>query len=107
LLKLDVAQVMATLDAELGKTDKFSEPPPLTDEPRGALDFVMLQLSKLNWRMARVVLIAAAALLVIVVIVSMVRHHQHADPLSNLGTGVYQPAQPASGETLPVPARRP
>src|ERR1017187_244046 len=30
LLKLDVPQIMAELAAELGRTEKFSEPPPLT-----------------------------------------------------------------------------
>src|ERR1041384_7815024 len=50
LLKLDVPEVMSTLEAELGQTQKFSEPPPLSDEPRGILDFVMLQLSKLDLR---------------------------------------------------------
>src|SRR5258706_16392226 len=50
LLKLDVPQTMSALDAELGRTEKFSEPPPLTDEPRTVLDFVMLQLSKVDWR---------------------------------------------------------
>src|SRR5882724_6291991 len=51
-LKLDVAQLTADLESELAQTEKFREPPPLTNEPRGALDFVMLQLSKLNWRVA-------------------------------------------------------
>src|ERR1044071_5997129 len=50
LLKLDVPQTMAALDAELGRTEKFSEPPPLTNQPRGFVDFVMLQLSKADWR---------------------------------------------------------
>src|SRR5271167_3554132 len=54
LLKLDVARVMASLDAELRQTEKFREPPPLMEERKGALDFVTLQLSKLNWRAARV-----------------------------------------------------
>ena len=31
LLKLDVPQIMAVLTDELGRTEKFSEPPPLTD----------------------------------------------------------------------------
>src|SRR5258708_894362 len=56
LLKLDVPQVMAALEAELGKTKKFSEPPPLSDHPRGALDFVMLQLSKVDWRKGAIAL---------------------------------------------------
>ncbi|MDB6124653.1 MAG: transcriptional regulator, family, partial [Pedosphaera sp.] len=46
LLKLNVAEVMSALESELGKTDKFREPPPLTDQQKGALDFVTLQLSK-------------------------------------------------------------
>jgi cytoskeletal protein RodZ len=44
LLKLDVPQTMAMLDTELGKTEKFSEPPPLTEQKKGPLDFLMLQL---------------------------------------------------------------
>src|SRR5215831_1592399 len=43
LLKLDVAQVMTVLDAELGQTKRFAEPPPLSDHPRGVVDYVMLQ----------------------------------------------------------------
>src|SRR2546423_1126342 len=50
LLKLDVPQVMAALDGELGQTAKFAEPPPLSDHPRGAVDFLMLQLSKIDWQ---------------------------------------------------------
>src|SRR5215471_3076472 len=34
LLKMDVPQVMSKLEAELGGTEKFSEPPPLTDQPK-------------------------------------------------------------------------
>jgi cytoskeletal protein RodZ len=101
LLKLDVTRVMATLDAELGGTEKFREPPPLTDQPRGALDFITLQLSKVNLRTS-VVFIAAAALIIgIIWGISSWRHRKAADPLSNLGPGVYQPAQ--SGETIPLP----
>jgi cytoskeletal protein RodZ len=50
LLKLDVPQIMAALDAELSQTEKFREPPPLSDHPRGAVDVVMLQLSRVDWR---------------------------------------------------------
>ena len=35
LLKLDVPQIMAALEAELAQTAKFSEPPPLAKHPRG------------------------------------------------------------------------
>src|SRR5437867_301757 len=41
LLKLDVPMLMTTLDAELGRTERFDEPPPLSDEPRGFVDVAM------------------------------------------------------------------
>src|SRR5512137_501501 len=50
VVKLDVPQIMAALDAELGQTEKFREPPALSPAPHGPLDFLMLQLSKVNWR---------------------------------------------------------
>lgn len=102
LLKLDVAQLMTALDTELGQTDKFREPPPLTDQPRGIVDFITLQLSKVNKRTARTVLIAAAALLAIILLILVWHHHQPADPLAHLEPGVYTPAQ--SGEIIPAPA---
>ena len=50
LLKLNVPEVMAALDAELGQTRKFAEPPPLSGERSGLVDKLMLQLSKVDWR---------------------------------------------------------
>src|SRR5580698_1283259 len=38
LLKLDIPQIMAALDAELGQTEKFSEPPPLGEESNTSLN---------------------------------------------------------------------
>jgi cytoskeletal protein RodZ len=104
LLKLDVAQTMAALDAELGRTEKFSEPPPLMEAERTPLDFVMLQLSKVDWRKG---VIGLGVLALIVVIVSTIftwRHFRTRDPLTGLKPGVYQPTNKISGETLPVPS---
>ena len=104
LLKLDVPETMAALDAELGRTEKFSEPPPLTDQKRGSLDFVMLQLSKVDWLKG---LIGVGAVVGIVIVSSLFftwRHYRARDPLSGLKPGLYQPAQSNAGETLPVPA---
>ena len=102
-LKLDEARIMADLDAELGKTEKFREPPPLTGPNKGALDFVMLQLSKLNWR---IVVAAAVVLTMLWLGVSWLRNRdtKPEDPLKNLGPGLYEPKQSQGGETLPVPA---
>jgi cytoskeletal protein RodZ len=100
LLKLDVPQVMSTLDAELGRTEKFSEPPPLTDQPRGPLDFVTLQLSKVDWRKGGIGLGIAVVLLCALLIW---RHYRAHDPLTGLKPGTYQSTNRNSGETLPIP----
>jgi len=103
LLKLDVPALMLRLDAELGQTERFHEPPPLSDATPGFLDLVMLQLSKVNWRVALPSLGLALTLLVLILGYRGWRGHQSKDPLRNLGPGLYQPPQKLSGDTLPLP----
>ena len=105
LVKLDVPMLMTALEAELGQTEKFHEPPPLTNESNSFLDVVMLQLSKVNWRVALPSLGIALALLVVILGYRVWRGHHAKDPLSNLGSGLYQPKQ--SGDTLPLPPVQP
>src|SRR5258706_12454300 len=62
LLKLDVPQIMAELDAELKGTERFSEPPPLSDQPRTPVDFLMFQLSKGNWTKGAIALAVVAVI---------------------------------------------
>ena len=99
MLKLDVPRLLADLEAELGQTQKFREPPPLTTKPRGPLDFLMLQLSRLNWR---IVFAAAAVALFLVIGVSVIRSRSRrtTDALPDLGPALHQPR---GGETLPLP----
>src|ERR1051325_3184462 len=103
LLKLDVPQVMAALDAELSGNQKFSEPPPFTDVKRGPLYFITLLLSKVDWRRG----IVGLGVLVIAGIVSLAiviwRHHATTDPLSGLKPGMYHSTNATTGETLPLP----
>ena len=106
ILKLDVPQVMAALDSELRQTEKFSEPPPLSDEPRGFVDFLMLQLSKLDWRKSLVGVSVLVAGLIIVIVVLISRHYRSSDPLRDLPPGVYHSTQSVSGQTLPLPTPR-
>jgi cytoskeletal protein RodZ len=106
VLKMDVPAVMARLEAELKGSEKFSEPPPLSDEPKGFLDFVMLQLSKLDWRTTVAGLSIIGAGLIIMLIIVVVRHHAKSDPLGNLKPGVYQGTQSVSGQTLPLPGQK-
>ena len=103
LLKLDVPRIMAALEEELGATEKFSEPPPLSNEPRTVLDFIMLQFSKMNWHKGWIALGIAALLGCLLAISAVRRHYQQADPLAGLGPGLYQPTQNVSGEVLPLP----
>lgn len=102
MLKLNVAQVMADLDVELKQTEKFREPPALIEKPKSPLDFVMLQLSKLNWR---VVLVATVVIVGLYLAVVGIRRYaaKRVDPHKNLGPGLYQPRGSQSGETLPLP----
>ncbi|HEY3760326.1 MAG TPA: helix-turn-helix transcriptional regulator [Verrucomicrobiae bacterium] len=100
-LKLDVPKIMASLDAELKGTEKFSEPPPLVVESGSFVDHIMFWLSKVN---ARVLMIAGCAvgLVVLVVVVgSVIRHAHGKNSTPNLPPAVYQPAN--NGNTLPLP----
>ena len=102
LLKLDVPQVMSALESELALTEKFSEPPPLSKQPRGLLDFLMLLLSRLDWRKAGLVLGTVAVAGLVFGIYSMWRHYQTRNPLADLPPGVYRSSTNDSGETLPL-----
>jgi cytoskeleton protein RodZ len=107
LLKLDVPQIMAALDGELGQHKKFSEPPPLSDRRRGMLDFFMLQLSRIDWRKGLIGLGVLAACAAMLVGWLAWRHYRKTDPLKDLKPGFYQSTQQLSGETLPLPAPAP
>lgn len=102
---LDVPNVLADLDAELARTEEFAEPPSLIPREKGVLDWVTLQLSKLNLRFL-LPLIALVLLLALVVwAYGAWRRHQSADPLSDLGPGYYKPPPEKNVvEYLPFPA---
>ncbi len=106
LLKLDVPQLIKALEAELGQTEKFAEPPPLSDNRKGAVDFVTLQLSKLNLH-KRKILIGAAAVVVILIVVSVVRSRQQVDPSVNLPPARVESPTRNPGNTLPLPTPAP
>ncbi|HKQ36595.1 MAG TPA: helix-turn-helix domain-containing protein [Verrucomicrobiae bacterium] len=105
-LKLDVAQLSETLDTELGQTKKFREPPSLSNEPRSALDVILLRLAQLKWQRWAPVL---AVFLIIgggVLAFRSCQTTQKPDPLKNLGPGLYKPPRSTnSGDLLPVPGR--
>jgi len=102
-LKLDVPQVMAALDAELGRTEKFKEPPPLVEESKTPLDHAMFWLARLNWRVGVVGLVAVGIVLIGALAGLAWRHHRRSHSAVNLPPAVYQSTN--SGETLPLPKR--
>src|SRR5271170_4853338 len=104
-LKLDVPQVLSALDAELGRTEKFSEPPPLVEESYTRLDQIMFLLSKFNWRWGLMGGVALGFLLIVMLINMALRHQQHRNPLAGLPPAVYQTAN-NSGDILPLATHR-
>lgn len=101
LLKLDVPSVMAELDRELGKTKQFREHPRLTGESRGVLDYIMLQFSKINWRVGLPLLIIGLVIAGAIIGIRAYQTRKTEDPLKNLGPGIYQPKK---GEVIIPPA---
>lgn len=107
VLRLDEPAIMEILDAELSQTDKFKEPPPLSNEPRGLLDFAMLQLSRVHWGIVLPVIVAGMVLVTSAWAYQAWRRHKTADPLANLGAAKYQPKRELRDLYLPVPTNPP
>jgi cytoskeleton protein RodZ len=106
VLKLDVPQVMAALDTELRQTEKFREASSQAGAGRGPLDFLMFQLSKVNWNKGLVTLGVVVFAVAALIACLLWRHAKTADPLKEAKPGLYQPAQ-TPGDTLPLPPASP
>ena len=100
-LKLDVPKILADLDAELKATEKFSEPPPFTDETKKPLDHVMFLLAKLNLKVISAVVAVVGIVVIVGVVIAVLKHSKKSDPLANLAPAVYSSTN--SGDTLPLP----
>jgi len=88
LLKLDVAQVMRGLDTELAQIQKFRDAGPLATHKHGLLDWLMLQLSKLDLRKT---LIGLGVLIIMAGIAFgwiTWRNYRARDPLAGMKPGV-------------------
>jgi cytoskeletal protein RodZ len=103
LLKLDEAETLAALEAELAQAGKFREPPPFRPEQRGALDTLMLQVSRVKWQFVLPFVVAGVVGLGGFIGYRLWQKHCAKDPAGGLKPGVYQPSPKDSGETLPLP----
>ena len=103
MLKLDMPSLLGALDAELGKTEQFSEPPPLTDQGPTMVDQFMFVLSKVNMRMAKIAGGLLVFILLIIVANLILKHFHKSHHAPNLPPAVYQPAN--SGDTIPLPKK--
>jgi cytoskeletal protein RodZ len=101
LLKLDVPGLMAELEGELGLSHHLQQSTLLTKPAAGALDVVMLQLSKVKWGITFLVTGVALLLYLSVLGYRLWRTHQSADPLAQLGPGLYTGGS-NSGDLLPL-----
>ncbi len=101
LLKLDSAQLVEQLDAELSGSGQGSEPVFAPPKSKGSVDSVMLLLSQVNWVVTGGTLVVILAAGLAYTSYRAWQKHRTADPLRRLGPGLYQP--PAGGETLPLP----
>jgi cytoskeletal protein RodZ len=106
LLKLNVPELMQALDLELGQIKKFRDAGPLSSHKHGLLDWVMLQLSKLDLRVTLIVLGAVIVLGASAGGWMVWRHHRAKDPLAGMKPGLYQSPQKSHGETLPLPLHK-
>jgi cytoskeletal protein RodZ len=106
LLKLDSVKLVEQLDEELISSEKFAADPLAPTRRKGGVDTLMLLLSRVNWSIAAVVIALALIALLVTTSYRAWKNHQSADPLKQLGAGMYQP--PAqSGEILPFPTNGP
>lgn len=103
LYRLPEGDAMAALEAELRQTEKFAEHPSLTRQPKGFLDGVTLLLSRVNWKIVLPALGVVVILAAAIGVERFLRERKTKDPLAGIGPGLYEPAQRAPGEVLPLP----
>lgn len=103
LVKIDVTAIMQTLDEELARTEKFREPPSLSPPEQTFIDFVMLHLSRVNWRIALPLIAAAVVLGGALWVQHVARTRLEQDPTHGIEPGFYRPVRPPPGNTLPLP----
>jgi cytoskeletal protein RodZ len=100
-LKLDLPPLMATLDAELRQTEKFSEPPSFGNEAKRPLDQVLFLLARVNLKWVLAILVVLGIVAAVLIGNAVLKRHSKNNSLNNLPPARYEPTN--SGNTLPLP----
>lgn len=106
-LQMDPITILSDLDRELAQTDNFSAPPSLVQKKKGLLDWLMLQVSKMHIQILAPFIVLFALAGAIFWGYTIWRKQQTADPLQNLGPGIYQTQPVIGGQYLPLPTNAP
>lgn len=102
LLKLESVPLVEQVNLELAQSPHHQEPSFPPSPSRNILDFVMYQVSKLNWKIALPIAIAVILLGGGILMVRLFIDHRNQNPLADLKPALYRP-QAASSPTLPIP----
>ncbi len=103
LIKLDVPQVLAALDVELKQIDKFNEQTSLSGEPKGFVDWLMLQLSKINWSIVLPVILFLVLIFGSIQVYRFYHKYKTRDVFSNVSNSIYTPNPQRYELFLPIP----
>jgi cytoskeletal protein RodZ len=106
-VKLDPQAVMPLVDEELRKINKFKNSTSITGRKKGALDWVMFQLSKVHWEIVLPVLGIIILLFISYNLYRVYQQHKSRDIFSEYGVNTYQPAPEKYELYLPVPSHPP
>lgn len=103
-LHLDQTSILADLDHELSQTADFNAPPSLVRKKKGFLDWVMLQISKLQLQVMAPYIVFLILLGGIAWGYMIWKERQTADPLQDLGPGFYSRKPVPGGQYVPLPS---
>ncbi len=107
LLKLDTPQVLAALEEELNQIDKFKEQTSLSGQPKGFVDWLMLQLSKINWSIILPVILFLVLIFGSIKVYRVYHKYKTKDVFSNVSNSVYSPNPQRYEIYLPLPTNPP
>lgn len=105
-LKLDVNKLIDQLNSELGQAGKDQAMPASPQDRERFFNVILFHLWRVRWKIVLPGIALAAVLAIGIYSWRAWSSHKSKDPLAELGSGLYQPAQKADGEMLPLPAPR-